>query len=101
MRRWGITFAPLLLLTLRCSAFGEAGEGAGDAGAPDATVDASPDRAPTCDAAAPECADLVCQGGVCALAASCKVLHEVRPELRDGVHYLDFDGEGSNGPEPV
>lgn len=101
MRRWSITFAPLLLLTLRCSAFGEAGgDGGGDAAAPDASVDVTPEAAPACDAATPEC-DLVCQGSVCALATSCKALHEARPELGDGLHYVDFDGDGSAPPQPA
>ena len=45
-----------------------------------------------------DCGEGVCVDNSCALAASCKELHEADPQAASGVYQIDPDGEGGEDP---
>ncbi len=45
-----------------------------------------------------DCGDGICVDNACALAASCKELHEADPQAPSGVYSIDPDGEGGEDP---
>lgn len=98
MRRAPCTSLVLVFVASACGSFSAAPS------ATDAGLDGGADggASSSCDASSGSaCREEICTGGTCALAVSCKALHEARAELSDGLYLIDSDGTGSVAPAQV